>query len=64
MPAPPTIVTYNPTDGVADEWENVSLTASSATTVSNEGTHGFEVSCADTNNNNVIVGHWTAEFKL
>jgi hypothetical protein len=64
MPAPPAVVTYNPTDGVADEWENVSLTAPSATTVSNEGTHGFEVSCASTNNNNVIVGHWTAEFKL
>jgi hypothetical protein len=65
MPAAPTIVTYNPTaTDTTGEWENVSLGASSATTVSNEGTHGFEVSVASTNNNNVINGHWTAEFKL
>ena len=65
MPAAPTIVTYNPTDtDVTGEWENVTGGAGGATTVSDIGSHGFVVSVAGTSNNNVINGHWTAEFKL
>jgi hypothetical protein len=63
MPAAPTIVTYNPTDGATGEWEIVG-TGQGLTTVSGIGSHGFVVSVGSTTNNDVINGHWTAEFKL
>ncbi len=63
MPAAPTIITYNPTDGATGEWEIVG-TGQGLTTVSGIGSHGFVVSVGSTVNNDVINGHWTAEFKL
>ena len=65
MPAAPTVITYNPaTLDLTGSWRDITAPADRTTTVSNIGTHGFEVSCASTTNNNVINGQWTAEFKL